>query len=43
MVCGCVVKSITDLNIKVADDGISDELSPETLISGRVNPSYKEI
>ena len=43
MVCGCVVRSVKYLNIDMADDGISDELSPGTLITGRVNPSYKEI
>ena len=43
MVCSCVVKSVKDFNIEVADDGISDELSPGTLITGRVNPSYEEI
>ena len=43
MVCGCIVKVIKDLNIEVAEDGLSNVLSPGTLITGRVNPSYKEI
>ena len=43
MVCFCVSRSIKYLNIDVVDDGISDELSPGTLITGRVNLSYKEI
>ena len=42
MVCGCIVKIVKDLNIEVAEDGLSDMLSPGTLITGRVNRSYKK-
>ena len=43
MVCGCVIKSVKELNAEIVDNGISDELSPGTLITSRVNPNYKEI
>ena len=43
MVCGCVIKSVKDLNGEVADNGILDVLSPGTLVTGRVDPSYEEI
>jgi len=43
MVCGCVIKSVKDLNEEVASNGISDVLSPGTLVIGRVEPSYKEV
>ena len=43
MVCGCLIKVTKDLNMEIAGDGVSKELSPGTLITGRVNPSYKEI
>ena len=43
MICCYVTKSVEDLNIEVASDGFSDSLSPCTLVTGRINPSYKEI
>ena len=43
MVCGCLTKVVKDINIEVAEDGLSDVLSPGTLITGRVDPSYKEV
>ena len=43
MVIRCVIKSVKDLNNAISDDGISDYLSPGTLVTGRVNPWYKEI
>ena len=43
MIIGCVVSLVTYLNKGIAHDGISDTISPGTLITGRVNPSYKEI
>ena len=43
MVCGCLIKVTKDLNMEIAEDGVSKELSPGMLITGRVNPSYKEI
>ena len=43
MVCGAVRKSIKDINNEVANDGVSDELSPATIIEGIAGPSYKEI
>ena len=43
MVCGCVIKSVKDLNTEVAEDGLSDTLSSCTLVTGRVNLSYKEV
>ena len=43
LVCGCVTKMTKDLNFEVANDELSDVLSPTTLIIGILNPSYKEI
>ena len=43
MVCVCVTKSVKDLNIEVAKDGLSYTLSPSTLVTGSVNLSYTEI
>ena len=43
MVCGCITKVVTDLNIEVADDGLSLVMSLGKIVTGRVNPSYKEV
>ena len=43
MVCGCITKVTKDLNFEVADNGLLDVISPIILITGRVNPTYKEI
>ena len=43
MVTGCVVKSVKDLNQLPAMDGISKEVSPDTLIVGRPAPNFDEI
>ena len=43
MVCSYVIKVVKDLNMEIASDVVSKDLSPGTLITGRINPSYKEI
>ena len=43
MVCGCLTKVVKDLNAEIASDRVSKSLSPGTLITRRVNPSYKEV
>ena len=43
MVKGCAIKSIQDLNQLPPLDGISKELSPETMITGKPAPSFKEV
>ena len=43
MVKGCVVKSIKDLNQLPPLDGISKELSPDTMVTGRPAPNYREV
>ena len=43
MVKGCVIKSIKDLNQLPPLDGISKELSPDTLITGRPPPNFNEV
>ena len=43
MVCGCLTKVVKDLNAEIASDRVSKPLSPGTLITRRVNPSYKEV
>ena len=34
IVYGCGIKSVKDLNAEIADNGISDEISPGSLITG---------
>ena len=43
IVCGCVFKSVKDLNTDISSGSISDVLSPGTLITGGVSPRYNEI
>ena len=43
MVCGGVIKFVKDLNNEISNDGVSDDLSPYTLITGQPTPSYKYI
>ena len=43
MVCSCVIKSAKNLNGDVANNDILDALSPGTLVTGRVDPSYEEV
>ena len=43
MVTGCVVKAIKDLNQRPDLDGISDAISPDTMITGRSIPNFNEI
>ena len=43
MVTGCVVKAINHLNQIPALDGISDDISPDTMITGRSVPNFNEI
>ena len=43
MVTGCVVKAVKDLNQLPSQSGISQELSPSTLITGDVCPDFKRI
>ena len=43
MVFEYMVKSVKDLNAKVAKGGISEGFPPGTLITGRANPSYMEV
>ena len=43
MVTGCVVKAIKDLNQIPALDGISDDISPDTMITGRSDPNFNKI
>ena len=43
MVAGCVVKAVKDLNQLPSQSGISQELSPSTLITGDACPDFKRI
>ena len=43
MVTGCVVKSVKDLNQLPPNDGISQDISPDTIIIGRPAPNFKEV
>ena len=43
MVSGCVVKTIKDLNQLPSPNGLSDELSPSTLITGLPGPDFNHI
>ena len=43
MVSGCVTKSTLDLNALPDEDGLSKDVSPATLITGRQCADYKEI
>ena len=43
MVTGCVTKSINDLNQLQSFNGLSQELSPETLITGDVGLDFNKI
>ena len=43
MVTGCVVKSNKDLNQLPPDDGISKNLSPDTIVTCRPAPNYNEV
>ena len=43
MVTGCVVKAIKNLNQTPALDGVSDDISSDTMITGRSAPNFNEI
>ena len=43
MVSGCVKKAIIDLNIVPSIDGLSENISLATMITGRVCPEYGEL
>ena len=43
MVTECVFKRIKDLNQIPAFDGISDDINPDTMITGRSAPNFNEI
>ena len=43
MTCGCVVKSVKDINFEIPRDGLSKDLPPTTLIKGSPLPSYHDI
>ena len=43
MVIGCVIHIVKCLNQLPADDGISEDQSPATLVTGAPSPDYKEI
>jgi len=43
MIAGAVVKTVQSLNELPAENGVSDTLSPKTLIVGTPAPSYKQI
>lgn len=42
MVYGCVVKTIKDLNQLLSPNGISDTISPSTMITGRSGPYFNQ-
>ena len=43
MVIGCVIHSVKCLNQLPADNGISEDQSPATLVTGAPSLDYKEI
>ena len=43
MVGGCVKRYIIDLNMIPAIDGLSENISPATMITGRACPEYSEL
>ena len=43
MVTGCVIKTNKDLNQLPPDDGISKDLSPDTMVTGRPAPNFNEV
>ena len=43
MTCGCVIKSVKDLNFEIPRDGLSKDLPPSTLIHGTPLPTCHDI
>ena len=43
MVCVVIIKAVKDLDNEIPSDGLSDRITPGSLVSGREAPSYDEI